>query len=440
MIGRHDCWQLPWRQQIPRLVSSGLALLWFLAATPLAAQGDTPRKVRSIETGPLGLTRPAGLAFSPRGKSLLVLEQVDLETIESELMEVTLREKVKGTRRIQAQIKSPVNMTFDGKTNRLLIYQPGPQKLVIVEADADGGLIPSSLVSIRVLHFGLNDAQGMTVDPDTGVLYMLDAVLPRILRIEPDFAGGFEGALISEIDLSTTGLAGLKGLAIDPETGHFHILSPGDERLYEVSENGLVLANRDLSGVDFAKPEGMVFALSGDLTDDPAAMSLYIADRGSTDEVAQLTVSTDQFSASIAESGGAGQIAELSLDPMLSAQSTATASLVQVIDASQFSPPSLDTAGIGYLNTTDTLLVSDSEVNEMPIFTGDNLFDITAGGILLNTLTTISFSDEPTGVAVNPANGHWFFSDDTGTRSVYELDPGDDGLYNTLSLHFPITA
>jgi hypothetical protein len=95
-------------------------------------------------------------------------------------------------------------------------------------------------------------------------------------------------------------------------------------------------------------------------------------------------------------------------------------------------PPSPDSAGIIYIGASGTLLVSDSEVNEIQaLFTGDNLFRIDLNGNLLDTLTTIDFSDEPTGAAYNPANQHLFFSDDTGTRSVYEQDPGPDGLYGT---------
>jgi hypothetical protein len=67
----------------------------------------------------------------------------------------------------------------------------------------------------------------------------------------------------------------------------------------------------------------------------------------------------------------------------------------------------------------------------MPIFTGDNLFEMTLLGVLSDTLTTISFSDEPTGVTLNPSNRHLFFSDDTGTGSIYEMNPGPDGLYDT---------
>lgn len=114
------------------------------------------------------------------------------------------------------------------------------------------------------------------------------------------------------------------------------------------------------------------------------------------------------------------------------AQETIQASLVQTIDTSQFSPPSSDPAGITYLPTLNHLLISDSEVNEIPsIFTGDNLFEVTLSGSLVRTASTISFSDEPTGVTLNPANGHLFFSDDTGSRLIYELNPGADEIYGT---------
>ena len=116
--------------------------------------------------------------------------------------------------------------------------------------------------------------------------------------------------------------------------------------------------------------------------------------------------------------------------PEASAQTTVQASLVRTIDTWQFLPPSPDPSGIVYLESLDTLLVSDSEVNEMPIFTGDNLYLMTLSGNLIDTLTTTLFSREPTGVAYNPTNDHLFFSDDNADE-IYEMDPGPDGLYGT---------
>lgn len=107
------------------------------------------------------------------------------------------------------------------------------------------------------------------------------------------------------------------------------------------------------------------------------------------------------------------------------------ATLVQTINTFEYSPPSPDPAGIVYLPASDTLLISDSEVNEMSIFTGDNLFESTLSGNLVRSFSTTTFSDEPTGVTLNPTNGHLFFSDDTGARKIFELNPGSDGLYGT---------
>jgi len=112
------------------------------------------------------------------------------------------------------------------------------------------------------------------------------------------------------------------------------------------------------------------------------------------------------------------------------AASTVKATLVNTTDTSLFTPPAPDTAGITFLTNENRLLISDSEVNEMPIFTGKNLFEITYGGTLINTASTISYSDEPTGLSFNPENNHIFISDDNARR-INELDPGSDGKYGT---------
>lgn len=111
------------------------------------------------------------------------------------------------------------------------------------------------------------------------------------------------------------------------------------------------------------------------------------------------------------------------------AEQNEVASLVQVIDTSLY--PSPDPAGITYLSNRPGrgLLVSDSEINEMSIYTGFNMFHLGLTGNLMNTWATF-FSSEPTGLSYNPANDHLFVSDDN-RRRVCELDPGPDGIYGT---------
>ncbi|WP_372882588.1 hypothetical protein [Psychromonas sp.] len=126
--------------------------------------------------------------------------------------------------------------------------------------------------------------------------------------------------------------------------------------------------------------------------------------------------------------------------------------LIQSIDTSIF--PSPDPSGIVYLPVEDAFLVTDGEVNELDMFKGVNVFKINRDGKVLGTFTTIqcendgpcidgvdnpfitsgllSFSDEPNGITINPDNNHCFISDDTGSKSIYEIDPGTDGLCFTV--------
>jgi len=104
------------------------------------------------------------------------------------------------------------------------------------------------------------------------------------------------------------------------------------------------------------------------------------------------------------------------------------ARLIQVINTSEFASPSPDPAGIVYLSDTNRLLISDSEVEETPIFQGDNLFTTTLEGNVTNFGNTLGFSTEPTGLAYNVNNKRLFISDDA-TRRIITLTAGADGVF-----------
>ena len=71
----------------------------------------------------------------------------------------------------------------------------------------------------------------------------------------------------------------------------------------------------------------------------------------------------------------------------------------------------------------------NSEVDKQPAIFGGNVFLSTRSGTLIRAFTA-SFSSETTGVEVNLANGHLFFSDDDAAE-VYEVAAGNDGAYGT---------
>ena len=110
---------------------------------------------------------------------------------------------------------------------------------------------------------------------------------------------------------------------------------------------------------------------------------------------------------------------------------TVSSNLVRIIDTSLWSPPSPDPAGITYLPNTNSLLISDSEVDEMTIYQNANVYQSSLDGTLLRIANTLSFSREPTDVAVDLPNNLYYFSDDD-QKKIFVVDLGSDNTFGTV--------
>lgn len=102
------------------------------------------------------------------------------------------------------------------------------------------------------------------------------------------------------------------------------------------------------------------------------------------------------------------------------------ATLIRTINTAAFNPPSPDPSGIAYVSSSNKLVICDGEVDEMNIYAGANLFEMSLTGDLQATSNTLAFSREPVGCAYNPENGHFYISSDDQKR-VFDIDPGSDG-------------
>jgi hypothetical protein len=175
-----------------------LIILAVLAWAPVPVGGatvlaqDPPgyvRHVRTLETGDLGVANPAGLAFSPRAGAFYVVASrgpAQPPPVMLELFKVGRFGERDATARIAAAIRDPINMAFDSHANRLLILDPAARKLISVSEKPGGDLDPATVVRYDARSFGLRNPQGMTADPTSGHLYILDATGPRIVHVEPN--------------------------------------------------------------------------------------------------------------------------------------------------------------------------------------------------------------------------------------------------------------
>ncbi|HET9493462.1 MAG TPA: hypothetical protein VFR15_04450 [Chloroflexia bacterium] len=413
-------------------IAMTLALVLAVSAAPLHGTGasrvearaisDFVREARVLESGRTGLARPAGLSYSTRTAFLQVVQAQGAGQMLPGQTEVVLLARF-GNRanstHLLTALRDPVNLAYDPFAQRLLALQTPANLLVEMREDANGLLDPSTLRHYDARRFGVPSPQGMAVDPSNGRLLILDASVPRIVVLTPATDGSFDNPSISEIDLSPLGLVAPRGLALDPATGHLHVLSPTEQVLVEVDSTGDAVVTRDLSDYGLDDPQGLVFAPSGDQTDDPEQTSLYLAD-----------------------SGGNARIVEFSfVEPEALEEAAFVSALVNTINANQFAKPSPDSSGITYLPSANRLLMSDGEVEEtaggITHFEGANLWEMTLAGSVVRTgnistepPTTTPMTDEPTGIDLNTSNGHFLVSDDDARR-IFDLNPGPDGLYST---------
>src|SRR6266498_1501507 len=442
---------------IRSLMTTGLILAVLLPARFwVSAQGGMAyfSVLRSIYTSEFGIVNPAGMAFSPNAKAFFVWGA------DQSISVITQYEESGGKLRLAQPLENPLGAAFDPHSNSLFILNARNTELSKIEVKQSG--LPNSsgqvATNFNISSFDLQDAEGMTFDPATGRLFILDASKSQILIVSPDSVAGFDGASaaqnnrIRRVSLKSLSRAGLRGIAFNPSNKHLYIGNPGERTVYELAETGQVVSTYDVTGLHLENPSTMLFAPSRDTTDDPNIMDLFILDTGQL--AAQTnTLMTNQKIAFVTnqKSGSpSGQIIELSLQATTGLPSGTTllpATLVRTFDTSTWSNPSPDPSGIDYWPAMGKFLISDSEIEESvggnpPVYWhGYNVFFSTLSGSLAGNCTTFTsdpvgltynnFSNEPTGVAINPNNNHIFFSNDGANSRMFELGLGPDGVYCT---------
>ena len=152
---------------------------------------------------------------------------------------------------------------------------------------------------------------------------------------------------------------------------------------------------------------------------------------GSTDSAVGEVPFTATFDDAAEDSVGLG-VRSLHSVPARFGAVTETAILIQTIDTSLFTPPSPDPAGVVWSDSIDRLLISDSEVNEYPYFTGENLFAVRRSGEVTATGSSQTWtSNEPTGIALDDAGGRFFATDDNRDK-IWVITIGADGIPGTV--------
>ena len=423
------------------IVLTGLVIL-SLIQVPSRVSAQTPSEsvwiVRTIQTSEFGVADPGGLAFASSANTFDVLDT------SGNITALTLDEQNAGTRALPEAPENAINAAFNDRKGSLLVLNHDKGEIAEIKSDARGLPNPSApLVRFASRAFGIKDPQGITFDPGDGRLFVLDAGNRQIVFVIPHPTRGFDASeairskKVGRISLQRLGPGTFKGIAFNPSNGHLYIAKPAEKRVFELTQAGDLVSTIDLASLEINNITALTFAPSGDNTDDPDKTSLYILDDRKPAQTAKSNLFRFTSSVSVqATTSSNSQIVELSLTAPAALPAGTTllpSTLIHVIDTSNaaWNPSAPDTTGIDYWPLTGNLLIADSEVEEMPAYwQGSNVFQSTTSGTLLSTCSTLSFTKEPTGLAINPVNNHIFFSDD-GDDLVYEVSLGGDGVYCT---------
>jgi uncharacterized protein YjiK len=371
--------------------------------------------VQYLYAADFGLSRISGVTFAPDAEGLLVLDDsAGLENARMAL--VSKRGDLRGSFDLSLPGGDPSSLAYSSVTGGVYLLDETGQGLLEVPAAADSRL-PSGQRAVKthdVNQIGIKNPQGMSIDPQSGRMYILDADGPEIISLPSD-NGGYGGSVtsnrIERIRLRSLNGQSLRGLAYNPEKDWLYVYSSNENKIIGLNRNGQIEKSYDLSGLSLGELQGMVFTESTDPTDDPARQNLFLADSGNPSSVIELSLRE--------------------VNPQDVPAGSLPTTLVNIIHSSEWNPPNPDTSGVEFLYPSNRLLVVDGEVEEMSIYQGVNTWIASTAGVVEATCTTVGYSVEPTGAAYNPANGHLFFSDDN-QRRVFEIDPGSDQTFCTV--------
>ncbi|MCE7988612.1 MAG: hypothetical protein DYG89_46240 [Caldilinea sp. CFX5] len=450
------------RRPLQRVLISRFLLLFLLLLPPLTspppsllAQDNSSfiDLVRDIEADELPVTAAGGIVFVDEAQSFLLFAPIaeGTATGQTTVTAVTTYADLLGALALPLAV-DPLTAAVD-PDNQLWLWAPASRELLQFTLQDNG--LPATTPTIRLALPDVSGAmQGLAVAPDGQSLYLLAADTLTIQQVRLPVEGAAVTPLTST-DLRQYGLTQARGLALHPQRQHLFTLDPTTQTLYEFTLAGALVAHYELAPFQLHHAQGFVFAPSGDPTDEPERLHLYVMD-----QLAQPEVSAPQETAPSnlpprlylpLAMGGAGttaaansktRIVELTfappVEPAQAASVTTVGVLVQMVKTSLYQPPSPDPSDLAYIPATpylitgERLLISDGEVDEMAIYAGANLFETTLNGALQRTYTTLSdLTREPVGLAFNPNNGHLFITDDDNIRPLIEVDPGPDKIYRT---------
>ena len=373
-----------------------------------AAAGARPTAIEvvgAVALDSVGITDPGALSYLPDSRTLLVAGA------SGELPIVTLFGDQAGALDDPEHPTGAARVVRHPMLHADLAWNPGDIHLSVIPVapgdppgDPPDAAVAEELSTLDLRPLAVGSLDQVTIDAETGDLYVADAAAARIVRIPLVPAGARHAAALDteaacELRIAVPDGSRLGAIAVQPGGGRIFAIeeSSGAARLHEIGLDGRSLAAHDMAALGITAGPAMVAAPRS----DPGAggASIYLAE------------------------GGAGRLVEVAIGPVTAAP-VEHLSLVGATRTSEWPQPSPDPCGIAWDGANARLVITDPEIEELALFSGANVFAVDAS--MQPTASSLTaFTNEPSDVAIDPATGDYFVTDDSAAR-VYRVRIGPD--------------
>lgn len=372
------------------------------------------RVANTLEADGLQLADPAGLAYLPASRILAALSGEDDA---AKYEKLTLFGDRGGTVRVEDG-GGDVMSVLSGRPDRSTLAGLNNETphLTLLTLDKEGRVNTDQMARyVDLRGFGLSRVAALAVRAGSNEISLLDPANARVVELTLALPAAEEASarVVRACEIRSSRLRATFALAVRRGDGHYFALANAREGrlvLHELDEYGRAVSRYDLSEADLTAPLAMVFAPSADPTDDARTEHLYVLDLVTRSLPSVVAISFDP-------------VPEPPQRPVI------TPSVVRVIRTSAWSPPSADPTGITWDDNRGELVVTDSEIDELPLFEDSDVWFASLRGRVLRA-GAVRRSVEPTDVAVDASTGTFFVSDDS-RKVIYSIDPAEDGLLGT---------
>ena len=268
-------------------------------------------------------------------------------------------------------------MTFDNNFDRLLVLLP--EREHIDASEGRTGWSPESQHTgyFDVRQFGLQDPQGMAVDPASGDLLILDSAASSIVRIAPAPTGALMGQAASRVDLQYFGSS-------RPPRPCCRSLERPSPR---VEQHASMHYTKSHPAARCSRSETFHASSQGSQGD-----GLCPQRRPNGRCLADESVPGRQRHGRRQEKSGSNSRASHGVipgRPYRGGCGHIPITLVRTTDLAALSPPSPDPSGLTFVSSSNSLLMCDGEVEEnvsgITHFQGANVWEMTLTGGIVRT-------------------------------------------------------